>query len=203
MVIVRRSHGFARLCTLPFARARSELEEQGDQLRRIRRKVDETDAHIERGNWILRGMKSWFGRRGKAPELPSEVVAKRESERAGREGKGRSGRGDAEAPRSSGSSRGGGGSGGVAAGGQAQPQAQAQQQRPGSGGAGASAAAHADADALLESLSGSLTRVKGQAVAIRDELASQDGVLDDVGAGVEKVRGKVDRATATAKRLAS
>ena len=150
-------------------------------------------------------MKSWFGLRGKAPPPPSAVTAEREKQRAAKEdGRGRRRGGGGDADSKSGSSSGGGGDSTPSATGGASSQraggSAVTRQADKSVSRGASS--NADADELLDAISGSLSRVKVQAVSIRDELQSQDGLVDDVSAGVERVRGKVDKATATAKKLA-
>jgi len=160
----------------------------------VQRKLDATEAHADRSNWILKGMKSMFSFRGKEPPKPKEVVAARQEARgAMAEGGGGGGGG--------GGGSGGGGGGGRAAtggsggGGGGAPD-RAQQQAP------RGAVARTEEDDLLDAISGSMTRVKAAARGIGDEIDRQDKTIDAISTGVERVDSKVQKATRDAKKLA-
>ncbi len=174
---------------------RSELERQGEQLDRVQRKLDATEAHADRSNWILKGMKSMFSFRGKEPPKPKEVVAEREAARAAKDG---------------GGGGGGGGGGAAGAGAGAGPGGRSRQQQQQQAAAApvdlktakVAKGARTEEDDLLDALSGSVARIKNVATGIGDELNRQDKTIDSIGTSVERVDGKVKTATRDAKKLA-
>ena len=163
----------------------SELERQGEQLDRVQRKLDATEAHADRSNWILKGMKSIFSFRGKEPPKPKEVVAEREAARGA----------------AAGAAAGPGGGSAPAPGGRPQQQQQ-QQQAVDLKTAKVAKGARTEEDDLLDALSGSVARIKNVATGIGDELTRQDKTIDTIGTSVERVEGKVKTATRDAKKLA-
>ena len=162
----------------------------------MQRKLDATEAHADRSNWLLKGMKSIFSFRGKAPPPPKEVVAAREEERRA----GGSGKGSASSSSSSSSSRrrddnddddGDDGRG---------QQHQKQKKRPAANNS--ANARRNQEDDLLDALSDSMTRIKATALGIGDELDKHDSKLDSITTGVERVDAKVKKATKDARDIA-
>ena len=159
----------------------------------MQRKLDATEAHADRSNWILKGMKSMFSFRGKEPPKPKEVVAEREAARAAKDG--------------GGGGSGGGGAAGAGAG--AGPGGRSRQQQQAAAAAPVdlktakvAKGARTEEDDLLDALSGSVARIKNVATGIGDELNRQDKTIDSIGTSVERVEGKVKTATRDAKKLA-
>lgn len=126
-------------------------------------------------------MKSIFSFRGKEPPKPKEVVAEREAAR--------------EADESSSTRGRGGGAGREAAGNGGGRQKLKPEDRIAPG-------ARTEEDDLLDALSGSVARLKTVAHGIGDEIGRQDKTLDTITTGVDRVEGKVKKATTDARKLA-
>ena len=183
----------------------SELQRQREQLERTQRKVDEVDAHVERGNWLLKGMKSWFGLRGKAPKTPSEAMGDAAQERRSKKSaKAAAAAGAAGEEGGSGGS-GGGSEEGSAAGGSGGGSARSRGSDRGASSSQTTKSRdprHAEEDEILDQISASLVRVKAQAQDIGAEVDSHGAVLDDLAVSLGKTERKIKQATFTAKQLA-
>jgi len=166
-----------------------ELEAQREQLQRIQRKVDEVEAHADRGTFIMKGMKSVFGGLfRKKPDTPKEVVDKREKERLAKlEAV------DAELER------------------RAAAREARDASRSGAGGKGAASVSDAkvvrdariaEEDALLEQISRNLTGIKAIGHAMGDELTRHDGIIDELNTSMDRTAGKIDKVRSDADRLA-
>lgn len=188
-----------------------ELEAQRDQLQRIQRKVDEVEAHADKSNFILKGMKSMFGsiknKFSKNPETPKQVIDKREAERASKmeatdatlASKAAERDAKSAARAAIGTTPSAGGAGGPAV----------------VGGAGAGKVTDAslvkdprlakqmsEEDELLEQISRGLDGIKAVGEAMNDELIRQDGIIGELGTSMDRASGKVDKVRAAADRIA-
>lgn len=199
--------------TLPVSTSCRELEAQRDQLQRIQRKVDEVEAHADKSNFLLKGMKSMFGsiknKFSKKPETPKQVIDKREVERAEKmEATDAALAGKAADRDAKAAARAAVGTTPTAAGGAGGPAA---------GGAGkvvgkvtdASlvkdpkvAAQMAEEDELLEQISRGLDGIKAVGHAMTDELVRQDGIIGELGTSMDRAHGKVDKVREAADRIA-
>lgn len=187
-----------------------ELEAQREQLMRIQRKVDEVEAHAERGNFIVKGMKGLFGgiknHFRKQPELPKELVMKRDAERQAKleaidaEIERRNASRDAKTA--------------------AKYNAGVTASTPAGAGAGAGPnktptdaallkgkdpaldARIAEEDAMLDLISKGLTNIKAIGVAMGDELTRQDVLIDDLSKSLDRAGNKIDHVRNEADKLA-
>lgn len=191
-----------------------ELEAQRDQLQRIQRKVDEVEAHADKSNFILKGMKSMFGsiknKFSKKPETPKQVIDKREVERAEKmeatdaalasKAAERDAKAAARAAVGTTPTAAAGGAGGPAVVGGA-----------GKGGKVTDAslvkdpklaAQMAEEDELLEQISRGLDGIKAVGHAMNDELIRQDGIIGELGTSMDRAGVKVDKVREAADKIA-
>ena len=187
-----------------------ELETQRETLARIQRKVDEVEAHADRGATILRRMRSIFSpaawRRGR-PDPPAAVIAKREAERAAktevddaaaearaRERESRDAEKYGLPPPSAGARRSASAGAGAFSG------------VPPIGDAslltGEAAARVAVEDELLSQISRNLGGLKSIGHALNDELVRQESMIDDLGGSMDRVSSKIDANRSAADKLA-
>jgi len=194
----------ALICTHTVRCVCRELERQREQIERVQRKVDETEAHVERAGFILSGMKSIGGAVynhlfAHKPALPKDVIAKREAERAAKREAGGSSSSAAAvgaaalaaaaAASSTTTSSAAGGSAGVSA------------STASTSGSKARDAAMAEEDALLAMISTNLTETKHIASTMGAELDRQDGMLDDLTTSVDRTGAKLKAVDKTTTRL--
>lgn len=169
----------------------SELESQGDQIARTQRKLDETEANVDKSNFILKGMGSIWGalsnKFSKKPATPKEAVVAKDAERA------------AAAAAGGGASPAAGAAGGKGGAGSQQKGGQQQQQ---SASSKSSSAPLSEDELLLQQISASMGSVKNIALAMGSELEKQDKMLDGLSSSIDRVDGKLGKATSTATKLA-
>jgi Snare region anchored in the vesicle membrane C-terminus len=166
----------------------SELQIQRETIQRTQMKADEVEAHVDRSNFLLKGMKSIFGNAfRKGPPKPKEVVEAKAAERDAANAVASS-----EIHSQMGTFDDGGRRG--------------QQQSSRAGAASAKGATSSkprdEEDELLDALSKSVGRIKVVAQEMHGEVQLQDKMLDQLSDSISRNKEKIEKNTATAKKLA-
>lgn len=168
------------------------LDEQTEQIHRIRQDADEIHGNLERSKWLIKGMNrwGWFQNMfGGAPPPPSVVI---------RDGAGASGSGAISAPGTAPPARRGGSSAADAQ--RARAEAVGPKAKPLPGLPGTDP----EVDALYDGLEGALANLKDKSHHIKATVEGQNRMLDDLSTGrrgITNLSGEVDKQRKDIKKI--